>query len=127
VVPPHEHGLVAFGDGKALVAMPDHELAATWDRDGARLVFARNDGSLHAWRLPARRAPLPAPRAVHRTVEHADGRRRAVDVATGSGYCSQSALLLGADATAVHERFADGSERTLPVPAARREARGTGR
>ncbi|MBL8738572.1 MAG: VCBS repeat-containing protein [Planctomycetes bacterium] len=119
VVPPYEHGLVAFGDHKALVAMPAPE--------GAKLVFARNDGALHAWTLPARSAPRLAPGAGRRTVLHADGRRRAVEVAAGGGYCSQSALLLGADATAVHERSADGTEQTLPVPAPAPRASGNGR
>ena len=119
VVPPYEHGLVAFGDHKALVAMPTAE--------GATLVFARNDGALHAWTLPAKHAPRLGAGTVRRTVEHADGRRRAVEVASGSGYCSQSALLLGADATAVRERSADGTERVLPVPTTGREDRGARR
>jgi len=41
VLAPHEHGISAFGDHKACVALPC--------TDGKAVLFARNDGALHMW------------------------------------------------------------------------------
>ncbi|MBL9078955.1 MAG: VCBS repeat-containing protein [Planctomycetes bacterium] len=88
VVPPREHGIVEFGDRKALVVT-----------DGGTLLFAHNDAPLTAWRDPAHRPPklaLPAtkgnPQAIGTRVvfELADSSRRAVEVHAGSGYLSQT-------------------------------------
>ena len=108
VVPPVEHGLVAFGDHKALVVrgLPD----------GTEVVFARNDGPLHAHRertvLP-QFAP-PGPPGTRLVAEGADGTRRALEVQAGSGYLSQHPLLVPAGTTALRRRATDGSWHPVP-------------
>jgi hypothetical protein len=89
VVPPSEHGIGVFADGKALALLGDVAL------------FAPNDGAMFAFHLPARLAGSPIPpldpaRAnpqdvgAHVVYEFADGRKRAVEVHAGSGYLSHS-------------------------------------
>ena len=105
VVPPHEHGLCAFGDHKALVARQvGNEL---------ELLFARNDGPLHAAKLAGARA-LALPVGARGVVEYAD-HRRAFEVHAGSGYLSQLPPLLGQGALRVRWRLGRGDERVLEL------------
>jgi enediyne biosynthesis protein E4 len=106
VLPPAQHGIVAFGDHKALVA---RSVAG-----GAELLFARNDGPVHAHRLagvrPLRLAPLPGnPQCIGTRflVRDERGRTRAYEVAAGSGYCGQSAAFALAGTT-VLAKLPDG-------------------
>ncbi|MBX3464206.1 MAG: VCBS repeat-containing protein [Planctomycetes bacterium] len=108
VVPPARHGMVDFGDRKALVVGPD----------GGVLV-AHNDGPLQAWSLrapafaPPGLGPLPVGARV--VLEFADGSRRAIDVPAGSGYLSQAPPWLPAGAVRATVWQPDGSRRTVEL------------
>jgi hypothetical protein len=121
VLPPRQHGIVEFGDHKALVV---RATAA-----GAEVLIARNDGALHAHRLPAR--PLPFawpgspgnPQGIGERVllTFADGRRLLVERHAGAGYLSHGSaplLLAGKDAATVaaaERLLPDGRREALPL------------
>ena len=106
VVPPHEHGIVEFGDRKALVVTGD-----------GVVLFGRNDGPVTAWRGGLTRGELPLPttngnpQAIGTRVvfEFPDGRRRAVEVQAGSGYLSQTPPFWPAGAIRAIVHLPDGT------------------
>jgi hypothetical protein len=125
VVPPEQHGLVEFGDHKALVAR------AAGDR--VEFVFARNDGPLHAHGLAYAplAVPVPAskgnPQAIgaRLRVHFADGTVRAIEREAGGSYLSHAPAWFarwqhGPDVTKIELRHPDGRTETLPAPPAGR-------
>ncbi|MCC7396247.1 MAG: VCBS repeat-containing protein [Planctomycetes bacterium] len=119
VLPPDQHGICFHGDRKALVALPGAR--------GAECLFSRNDAPLVLVRgsVPLTTAKLPGaagnPQAVgtRLLVEDARGNRRAVEVAAGSGYLSQSRPLLPVDQKRIEARLPDGKQvlaEVTPLP-----------
>jgi len=119
VVPPFEHGMVDFGDRKAMVLRRTRE-------DAAEVLVAHNDGPMHAYRLrqgPQRWLTLPPlpgnPGNLGARIEfRGPGERRsAIELAAGSGYLSQSAAVPVPEwATAAELCMPDGNRRNLALP-----------
>lgn len=119
VLPPSSHGMVDFGDRKAVVLRrcPD---------GSAELLVAHNDGPLRAWRWQAGQPrwlalpPRPGnPAHLGSRVEFfgQDGRRGTVEPAAGSGYLGQSgAIAVPAWATRAELVAPDGSRQPLALP-----------
>lgn len=136
VLPPHEHGIVAFGDRKSLVA--------THGPLGTGVVFACNDGAVAAWRIatPPAASPgaakgnapaapglasgaaptIPRPRGNPQGIgtrvvfEFADGSRRATEIHAGSGYLSHTAPSFALPgAIRMRMRLPDGKEQATEL------------
>lgn len=119
VVPPTDHGISDFGDRKSLAV----HVAA----DGrAEFLVGANDDAVRAWRFaagPARALLLPKAKGNPAGVgsravfEFADGRKRAVELQAGSGYLTQSSVLLvPPGAVKVSLRTPDGRITTPELP-----------
>jgi hypothetical protein len=113
VLPADRHGIVEFGDHKALVATT-----------AGTLLLAGNDGPLRAWRVaeaPRGDLPLPAapgnPQAIGTRVvfEFAAGGKRAVEVHAGAGYLSHSPAWFPAAAARAVVHAPDGTRRTVEL------------